>query len=280
MNINFEKISREFSTLIQDVDRDVATFVDAIDIKELSQHNAGYRLYEGKKFEGFVEYEKNRFIFAISQVRNMLDTGAVCDLGCFVPYLPIALSMLGYKVKIVDKYSLYGTKLKTSIEKLVAKYSIQVFDLDILADDFKPLGTNDFVFLMAVVEHLNGSPRVLMEKTRAIISPKGFLLFEVPNIAEFSKRMIQLRGRSILPEYADYLDSAYPFTGHNREMTIDEVQYLLRATGYEIDQLFCYDYVKQTSPNGWKGRLLRAGRALAPMSNKQQVIRAIAHPGR
>ena len=85
--------------------------------------------------------------------------------------------------------------------------------------------------------------------------------------------------RSILPDYAVYLDSAYPFTGHNREMTVSEVEYLFGATGYEVEQLFCYDYAVPLS-NGWKGQLLRASKALAPMRNKHQVIRAIARPRR
>jgi hypothetical protein len=185
--------------------------------------------------------------------------------------------MLGYEVKIVDKYVLYGTELKGSIERLASKWSIQVFDLDILNDDFGTLGRNDVVFLMAVVEHLNGSPRFLMEKTRDIISDRGFLLFEVPNIAEFGKRLIPIRGHSVLPDYSSYLDSAYPFAGHNREMTAAEVAYLFKNTGYDIDELFCYDY-GPVRLNGWKSRLLKVGKLLAPMKNKEHVIRAVVHP--
>lgn len=277
MRIDFQVLNRRFSSLVRDVDRELDSFVHAIDLDELSRHNAGYRAYAGQKFKSFVELEKNRFISALDYVRASLSHGAVCDLGCFVPYLPVALAKLGYEVKIVDKYSLYGTELKRSIEQLASKWSIQVFDLDILNDDFSVLGRNDVVFLMAVIEHLNGSPRVLMEKARSIISERGYLLFEVPNIAEFSKRLAPLLGRSILPDYAVYFDSAYPFAGHNREMTLAEVAYLFRATGYQVEHLFCYDYGPGL-PNGWKGRLLRIGKALAPMKNKEQVIRAVVRP--
>jgi 2-polyprenyl-3-methyl-5-hydroxy-6-metoxy-1,4-benzoquinol methylase len=275
--VDFRALNRQYESLVRDVDRELAAFVDAIDVEALCRHNAGYREHAGQKFEGFVELEKNRFISALDHVQRRLKHGTICDLGCFVPYLPVALAMLGHEVKIVDKYGLYGAELKSSIERLASKWSIQVFDLDILSDDFAALGRNDVVFLMAVVEHLNGSPRSLMEKTRDIISDGGFLLFEVPNIAEFGKRLIPIRGRSVLPDYGSYLDSAYPFAGHNREMTAAEVAYLFKNTGYDVDELFCYDYgpVRQ---NGWKSRLLSVGKSLAPMKNKGHVIRAVVRP--
>ena len=40
-----------------------------------------------------------------------------------------------------------------------SEHGIEVYDLDILNDDFCSLGSNDAVPLMAVVEHLLGSPQ-------------------------------------------------------------------------------------------------------------------------
>ena len=54
---------------------------------------------------------------------------------------------------------------------------------------------------MAVVEHLHGSPQELFNKIRNIISEKGFLIFEVPNIAQFNKRLRMLLGFSLLVDY-------------------------------------------------------------------------------
>lgn len=98
---------------------------------------------------------------------------------------------------------------------------------------------------------------------------------EVPNIAETVKRVGALLGRSPLPDYAAYLDSAYPYMGHNREMTVDEMRYLLERTGYRVELLECYDYapVKALRLTGHVGLVIKR---LLPLPNSGQAIVAVA----
>jgi 2-polyprenyl-3-methyl-5-hydroxy-6-metoxy-1,4-benzoquinol methylase len=267
----------DLEKLLVEADQAITPLIDAIDVDDLSRYNVAYRAYGAGKFRHFIEDERRRFLKAVTVITEDRPSGVVCDLGCFVPYLPLALSRLGYHAKIVDKYALFPEPFKRAIHHLAEAARIEVLDLDILQDDFAPLKDNDVVLLMAVVEHLNGSPRQLMEKTRSIITPGGFLLFEVPNIAELSKRLRMLLGRSPLGDYRTFLDSDYPFMGHNREMTISEVSELFARTGFRAEWIECYDY----SPLDGQGvvpRLLRQVKRWLPLPDLGECIMAKARP--
>jgi hypothetical protein len=154
---------------------------------------------------------------------------------------------------------------------------IELVELDMLQDNLTVLGRNDVVLLTAVVEHLSGSPLSLMNKVKDIIAEDGYLIFEVPNIAEFKKRVLFLVGRSPLPKYEYYLYSAYPFCGHNREMTMQEVKLLMQSTGYEVDFLKCYDYGIKTSST-LRGRMLNFLKKVMPLKDKGSSIILKAYP--
>jgi len=262
---------KKYSSLIKDVDRLIMPLIDAIDVRDISKHNIGYLDYGIDKYKCFIEFEKNRFIKVIDLISDSLGQGVVCDLGCFIPYLPVALSLLGYQVKIVDKYELYAANYKNHLTIFAEKNNIELFDLDILEDDFDILGKNDVALLMAVVEHLHGSPKNLFDKIRRIITEKGFLIFEVPNIAQFTKRLKILLGYSPLVDYQLYFNSAYPFSGHNREMTVAEVKYLFEQTGFTIDLLDCYDHYRP-SPLTLKNVLVELIKSVTPLRHKGQAI--------
>ncbi|MBI5529684.1 MAG: methyltransferase domain-containing protein [Deltaproteobacteria bacterium] len=264
--------------LFREVDLAIAPLVDSIDVGEIGAHNRGYLAYGTDKFRNFVAVEKARYRKAVEIVTSRRTSGTVCDLGCFIPYLPIALARLGYKVGIVDKYALYGDRMRARIAETAAGHGIEVFDLDIVNDDMAPLGKNDVVLLMAVVEHLSGTPRMLMEKVRGIMAADGLLVFEVPNLAEMGKRLKLLLGRSPLPDYADYYHSHYPFTGHNREMTVAEVEYLLKAGGFAVESLSCYDCYDLSCYRTIRGKLVKVLKKALPLANKGESIMAVARP--
>jgi 2-polyprenyl-3-methyl-5-hydroxy-6-metoxy-1,4-benzoquinol methylase len=276
MNNSFKQIEHNFSKLIEETDQIIKPLIESININDIANHNAGYKTYSDNKFKYFVESEKRRFIKALDTITQDISSGQICDLGCFIPYLPIALSLLGYQVKIVDKYELYGSEFKKSILRVAESNSIEVFDLDILQDNFELLNKNDVVLLMAVVEHLTGSPQNLMNKLREIMLPNGFLIFEVPNILEFKKRIRMMLGYSPLPSYEYYFQSKYPFTGHNREMTVSEVVYLLEKTGFEIEWLHCYDYSRYLSRT-WLGRSVELMKKLMLIRDKGESIMVKAY---
>lgn len=269
------RIEREHPGLVREVDEIIRPMVEALDVRDLARHNAGYLRYGAAPFEFLVEQEKGRFVHALDFITRSGGPRRVCDLGTFVPYLPVALALLGFEVRIVEKFAVYGASVETALRRIADDTGVVVHDLDILTDPFDSIPKSDVVLLMAVVEHLNGSPRGLMERIRALLAPGGTLLFEVPNMAEFTKRLRLLAGESPLGPYSSYLESAYPYMGHNREMTRAEVRELLETTGFRVDALRCYDY-SRNEVRSVGGLFAHAAKALAPLADKGEVIFAAA----
>jgi hypothetical protein len=268
--------ARRLDALLADVDRTIRPLVEGLEVRDLSGHNAGCLAYDTDKFAWFVGAERGRYRRAIERITERRRGGAVVDLGTFVPYLPVALARLGYRVRIVERFGLYAPAIQSAVHALAEQEGIETFDRDILTDDLADIGPADVVMLLAVVEHLNGSPRGLMTKVEGLLGG-GFLLFEVPNIADLAKRLSLMIGRSPLPAYPLYLDSAYPFMGHNREMTVGEVRHLMAATGFTVERLDCYDYVPFDGI-GPRGRLIRRLKPFMPLRDHRESIMVVARP--
>jgi SAM-dependent methyltransferase len=255
--------------VMTDVADVLRTVADAIEVDDLAGHNAGISRYDGNLWHHLVVVEGPRFARALEMLEPQ-SPGTVVDLGCLLPYMPIVLARRGWNVTAVDRYDLYGPTLRSAVERCAKAEGFELVDADILE---KPdLGAFDVALLMAVVEHLNGSPLPLLEHIREMLNPGGRLLFEVPNLAELGKRIGLLRGRSPLPLIEEYARSDYPFTGHNREMTVAEVKWLLDAAEFDIEQFDCFDY---SPPNrGLKPAVIRHLRRRLP--DAAETIMALA----
>jgi len=278
LSVSFRKIENKFAKLILEVDQTIHEFVDEIDLVGLAKNNKHYQNVGRDPFKYLIETQKKRFLIALDWITEHCPAGTVCDLGCFIPWLPVALARLGYVVKIVDRYDYHGALFESLIKRLTERESIEIHYVDILADSFDSLGKNDLVMLMAVVEHLNGSPKDLLIKAQNIINTDGSFLFEVPNIAAILRRLQLLLGTSPLADYDEYLESVYPFPGHNREMTVSEVKILLERTGFVIDRLECFDY-DFISQRRLVGKWVMGSRRVIPWGrNMGQSILARAIP--
>src|SRR5207253_236981 len=106
------------AALLNDIDTAIFPLIESIEVDDLSRYNAAYRAYCHDKFRHFVENERSRFVKALAVVMEDRANGVVCDLGCFIPYLPLALARLGYRAKIVDKYQLFRPPFKEAIYRL------------------------------------------------------------------------------------------------------------------------------------------------------------------
>lgn len=261
------------ATLMQAADDKIRTLIKQIDPEDLARHNVGYAP-TGDLFEQLVAPERQRYVLALGMLEG-LPPGRAVDLGCFFPYMPILLTALGWEVTAVDRYSLFGPSVHETLMETAKAEGFELLDLD-MTTDLERVGDADLILLMAVVEHLNGSPLGLMRNIRDLLRPRsGRLLLEVPNIATLWHRLQSLRGISPLPDYDSYLWSSYPFAGHNREMTVGEVRMLLDEAGLTIDRMECFDY-SPPAP-GIRPAMLRLVQRAFPSC--RETIMAVAHPG-
>ena len=263
-----------FATLLQAADHKVRTLIKQVAPADLALHNEVYAP-DGDLFEQLVGPERQRYLLALRMLDG-LPPGRAVDLGCFFPYMPILLTALGWEVTAVDRYSMFGPSLHEALADAARTEGFQLLDLD-MTTDLRRVGEADLVLLMAVVEHLNGSPLELVRNIEALVRPRdGHLLLEVPNMATLWHRIQLLRGVSPLPDYGEYLRSSYPFAGHNREMTVGEVRMLLDEAGFAVDRINCFDY-SPPAP-GIKARMLRLVQQAVPSC--RETIMAVASPCR
>lgn len=256
---------------MSDIAEALREVVDHVAVEDLARHNAGIGRYGDDPWHHLVVVEERRYLRALAMLDGRTPGKAV-DLGCYVPYMTVALARRGWDVTAVDRYDMYGPSLRGAIQRCAASEGFAIVDADILGD--LDLGRFDVVLLMAVVEHLNGSALPLLSRIHDMLRPGGQVLFEVPNLAELGKRIALLRGRSPLPPIDEYSRSEYPYSGHNREMTVSEVQWLLEAAGFRVDRLECFDY---SPPNpGLKPWLIRTVRRRVPAAS--ETIMVLASP--
>jgi SAM-dependent methyltransferase len=253
-------------------DDKIRAIIKQVDPADLALHNDGYAP-EGDLFENLVAPERARYRLALRMLEG-LAPGRAVDLGCFFPYMPLLLTAFGWQVTAVDRYSLYGPSVHEALAATAKAEGFELLDLD-MTTELDRVGNADLVLLMAVVEHLNGSPLHLMQAIATLLRPRrGHLLLEVPNIATLWRRIQFIRGVSPLPDYGSYLRSSYPFAGHNREMTAGEVRMLLEEAGYAIGKLAMFDY-SPPAP-GIKPALLRLAQRAVPSC--RETIMAVARP--
>lgn len=231
------RISPLVTQAIYEARNELAPFLNKLDFRVFSKYNVGYLKYQKEPTTYFIDLEIDRFFFTANYINeNYPKSTNILDIGVFVPVLPIGLAKLGYEVHAIEKLSLYQNTLDPILEYVQEKYNLKIYDIDIINDDTSELNKKfDAILLMAILEHLNGSPKRLLEKCKEILKSSGSLFVEVPNIASISKRIaFFLKGNSPLPDYSEYFWSEYPFEGHNREYHFKELQYALTKTGFEV----------------------------------------------
>lgn len=214
-----------------------------LDLAELARHNRGYLSdYSSHRFETFVEAEWPSHSRVLKwYLKNIPKGSRVMEIGTFVPVIPILLTWHGYWVTTVEKLSLYGKALDPMID-LLTRMGVTFQDIDIIGSDFDSTRF-DVVNLIAILEHLLGSPKQLLMRIQEILVPGGALVLTVPNQARLIRRLgLLLGGTSVQPKYQDYFNSAYPFSGHHREYTRAEVVYALTQSGFRVGEIDSIKY--------------------------------------
>ena len=176
--------------------------------------------------------------------KNVPRGAKVLDVGTFTGAIPLLLAWAGYKVTTIEKYDWYGDGFNPLIGYLRSN-GIEVIDADITSDIvFKD--TFDVVQMLAVVEHLHGSPLKVLTTLKGALSPAGRMMISVPNQARLGKRIQLIMGDSTMPSYIDYLQSSYPFTGHHREYTFSEMKVLMSELDFHSFEMSSIRYPGDT----------------------------------
>jgi 2-polyprenyl-3-methyl-5-hydroxy-6-metoxy-1,4-benzoquinol methylase len=239
--------------------QDVLRFVSNEQLRLVAKHNPGWG--PGRfEVEAYLNASAIRYANVIEMAEKFLHAQQgqafrLLDVGGFYGAFALAMCRMGWQVTLSEKYSYYGTafdELRTFLESEGAS----VWDEDLTAERARLSGGGfALVTILAVLEHLPHSPKVLMENVVAETAPGGLIVVEVPNIAYWPKRLQLLRGQTVHPPLRDVYDAEIPFTGHHREYTSEELTNILEWMSLDVKELRTLNYTPWPKGN-WKQRLL------------------------
>jgi 2-polyprenyl-3-methyl-5-hydroxy-6-metoxy-1,4-benzoquinol methylase len=274
------KCHRDVLAALVETRAELEPLLQRINFSEIAKHNYGYIRYAANPVEFFVDGEFTRFCQTVNYVYLNIPVGsAILDIGFFIPVVPIALAKLGYELSAVEKLSFYNGALDELLSLAQQKYNIQVMDFAITGDDTSFLHQKyDLVLLLAVLEHLNGTPKYLLKKLRNFLKSNGMMIIDVPNAVSLLKRLVLFfKGQYPYTSIQEYYFSDYPYSGHNREYSRQDLEFVLEQNGFWIKDLACFDHNEGMPSKGFKQKLIRVLNSI-PINSLRPYIWAAVEP--
>jgi len=257
-----------FRRVYQGAVADVGPLVGPVELEKIARHDRPLAQWDPLEY---MRRSEERYVRALALLAGRASPDEpLLEVGGFLGVFPLALTRLGVPVTVAERYDLYDGALD-GVRDLLSAAGARVWDVDFTSPNLTaeryPVVVN-----MAMVEHVAGSPRTLMENLRRCCA--GRLLLEVPNLAYGYKRWQLLRGRSIHPPLRDVYESAVPFTGHHREYTLADLHELLRLSGFHVAETATFNYsldvgLRTIRPHDLLSRLVPSWR---------EVLMAVAVP--
>lgn len=138
-------------------------------------------------------------------------------------------------LKMLGKFNISYTKnSKDPFAYMVESNKIHFINTDVITSSLN-LEKFDCINLLAVVEHILGSPKSLLAKIHSMLKDTGNFIFVVPNQARLIRRLgLMFGGISVQPDYKDYYESEYPYEGHHRKYVETEVKYMFDKSNFQI----------------------------------------------
>jgi 2-polyprenyl-3-methyl-5-hydroxy-6-metoxy-1,4-benzoquinol methylase len=160
------------------------------------------------------------------------DKAKVLDVGC-------SSGNFGVELKKRKNCQVDGIELDSSDFKKAQKNLDKVYQLNIETDDISELAKDyDVIYFGDVVEHLV-NPAKALEKVKHHLSPTGFILFSIPNMAHATIRLLLLEGDF------EYTETGLLDKTHLHFYNQKEIERVFAEAGLKIEYL---DYVEKDYP--------------------------------
>ncbi|MBL8113909.1 MAG: class I SAM-dependent methyltransferase [Acidobacteria bacterium] len=180
-------------------------------------------------FTTYFRVSEERYAHTFAAARAVLPKGArLLDVGNAPGHCAIGLVRLGHSVK--------GLNLSASwLSTYPSEAWARAFDAVSHDVEKSPLpfdeATFDGVVFTEVLEHIaTRDPVWILSELRRVLKPGGVVLFSTPNVCNLSNVIALLRGRNIFWKREQFYGSV---DRHNREFTVDEVEEVFAAAGFE-----------------------------------------------
>lgn len=184
--------------------------------------------------------ERNTYV-TIGQVvlRYLKPESKILDFGSGPCDRTALVARLGYQLSAYDDLRDEWHNENGVKEAIFAFAKELQIDFKLATEGPFPFGKQHFDMLMMhnVLEHLHDSPRNLLIDLLETVKSEGFLFITVPNAVNIRKRLDVLLGNSNLSQYEKYYWSSYPWRGHIREYTQDDLKKMAKYLDLQILEL-------------------------------------------
>jgi len=147
----------------------------------------------------------------------------VLEVGCSTGYVSRALQERGCRVTGIELDATAAAEARRWCERVVVG-DIETLDLDQLDSGY------DVLLLADVLEHLR-DPVAALQRLRPLLSPSGYAVISVPNVANWAMRLGLLAGRW------NYTDRGILDNTHLRFFTLRTIRSTLTEGGFQVRTL-------------------------------------------
>jgi 2-polyprenyl-3-methyl-5-hydroxy-6-metoxy-1,4-benzoquinol methylase len=192
----------------------------------------------------FVSYLERSAIRYDRIFRQSLISGAKwLEIGCLFPAFPIALSLMGMNVSIVEDFSFYPSEIHQMYAQVSNTFGIRFLNHNLSTQEDMVLPDRyDYASLLGVLEHLPHTPRFLLENIHLNLNSNGILYVDVPNLYFSFNIQRFMKGQHIQQPIATLYRSGIPFVGHHREYSVTDLRFVLGEAGFRVKGLELFNY--------------------------------------
>ena len=95
----------------------------------------------------------------------------------------------------------------------------------------------DVVLFCEIIEHLPNDPVQTLAEIHRVLRPGGTMVLTTPNAVRLDRLICMIEGRNVYESLSGY----GTYGRHNREYTVAELELLLAAANFEVEQVFASD---------------------------------------
>lgn len=218
------------------------------------------------KESGF-RYAYNAGMFLQAQIvleHLPAEGGAFLDIGTGKGIVPRLISSLGVRSVSVDNKASGGLALES-----IREAGVEGHHCDITSEPL-PLPDNSVgcVLFADVIEHLQNSPKLVLQEIKRVLKPGGVCVATTPNAGRLTTRIKVALGYSNWPHIDDYYDLPY-HGGHHHEYTRHEFRHVFERENYSIRQMLMIEEALLTNVSSFSQlqSRVRSGKVQAASSH-------------
>ncbi len=179
--------------------------------------------------EAYIERKRARYLSIASRIVEMCPKGAkVLSIGAGPCGLEAMLSKLQFKITVIDDLNDHWHLIGNNRQKIVdfaEEMGIELFVQSYAISEMKDFF--DAVLLINVIEHLDNSPRMLLNFSLSSVKTNGLLIVQTPNSVALIKRLRLVVGKYPYVNADLFYWNIGNFRGHFREYSASELKDIL-----------------------------------------------------